>query len=697
MTGHGELPGTADLLGEAVALAVHRTGATSGGVYLLDPEKPVLGLAVMAGMPVATSSPWKRLSLTSPGPTAQAVLEERLVWVGRQEDMVRRYPRVAAFFPYQLSLAAAPLKGVRHCWGALLLVWPVGHPARLTPRERGNITFSARRIARVLDGAARPPVIPEKPRIVPVHRTDAGAPQPALAATDLVERLPVGTVALDREGRVAFANTAAAGLLGCPAEQMLGVVPWNALPWLDNDAWADAYRTAVTSREPLSLGILRPPDRWLDFRLYPDGSGISILITPGRGRAGPPEPVAAAMGSSGRIYQLMHLAAALTETVSVQDVIDLAADQILPAFGARGVIMSTAEAGRMKIIGYRGYSPDVIELLDGLPMDADVNPVGPALATGTPSFFADRAELSRDYPRAPHTSDKQAWAFLPLITSGRPIGCCVLAYDQPHVFTAEERGILVPLAGLIAQALDRARLYDAKHSLAHALQQTLLPHTLPTVSGLDVAARYLPASYGMDVGGDFYDLIRLSDTTAAAVIGDVQGHDVTAAALMGQVRTAVHSHATAGASPDEVLARTDRDVTDLDMDRFVTCLYAHLDLARHEVTLASAGHPPPLLRHPGGRARALDVDPGPPLGTGIEVPYPLTTAPVPPGAVLALYTDGLVETPGTDIGRTTGDLARQLTEASDLPLHRLIESLVQRTCPSGQHTDDIALLLLQST
>lgn len=291
---------------------------------------------------------------------------------------------------------------------------------------------------------------------------------------------------------------------------------------------------------------------------------------------------------------------------------------------------------------------------------------------------------------------RHAWAFLPLLSSGHPIGCLLLAYNAPHPFTAAERSILTPLAGLIAQALDRARLYDAQHNLAHALQQTLLPHALPTVTGLDVAARYLPASHGMDIGGDFYDLIRLTDTTAAAVIGDVQGHDMTAAALMGQVRMAVHSHATAGAAPDQVLARTDRDLADLNASRFVSCLYAHLDLARHQVTLASAGHPPPLVRHPDNRTHPVDIRPGPPLGIGVGTPsYPLTTLSLAPETLLALYTDGLVENPGTDIAQTITGLAHHLGEAGDLPLHQLVDSLVRHTRSTSRHTDDIALLLLR--
>ncbi|WP_158791300.1 PP2C family protein-serine/threonine phosphatase, partial [Streptomyces sp. NRRL WC-3549] len=137
----------------------------------------------------------------------------------------------------------------------------------------------------------------------------------------------------------------------------------------------------------------------------------------------------------------------------------------------------------------------------------------------------------------------------------------------------------------------KRQLYDTKDRLAHSLQAHLLPHTLPRIAGLDIAARYLPATRGMGIGGDFYDVIRLDATTAAAAIGDVQGHNVNAAALMGQVRTAVH--ASAGAPPDEVLARTNRLLADLDPGLFTSCLYVHLDLAGNRARLATAGHPPP--------------------------------------------------------------------------------------------------------
>ncbi|QFQ95749.1 SpoIIE family protein phosphatase [Streptomyces phaeolivaceus] len=692
MTGSGVEPGVVDPLGETLAAAVRRAGARSGGVYLLDPTESVVGLIALCGIPVDAFAPWWRAPFSVHGPTQDAVRNERLVWVSSLDELARSYPRVAASIPYQVAFAVVPLRDVRHCRGALLLMWPPGRSPRLSRREREDIVAGAGRIARVLDAAAHPPVIPDRPRFVRPHHAEP-RPRSGLAAAQLVERLPLGALGLDLGGCVTYMNAAAADLLGSPVERLVGTQPWKSLTWLDNIAYMDAYRTAVSSREPVALTVLRPPDQWLDLRLHTDDTGTSVLIAPDPTTRPPgARPTFTGTPSHSRIHLLMALAAALTETLGVQDVVDLVAERILPAFGAHGMIMSTADADRIQIIGHRGYDPAVIEQFDGLPTDADLTPAGRTLTTGASSFFADRGELSRLYPRAPQITDKHAWAFLPLLSSGHPIGCLLLAYNEPHPFTAAERSILTPLAGLIAQALDRARLYDAQHNLAHALQQTLLPHALPTVTGLDVAARYLPASHGMDIGGDFYDLIRLTDTTAAAVIGDVQGHDMTAAALMGQVRMAVHSHATAGATPDQVLTRTDRDLADLHASRFVSCLYAHLDLARHQVTLASAGHPPPLLRHPDHRTHPVHICPGPPLGIGIGTPaYPLTTLSLGPETLLALYTDGLVEDPGSDITGTIADLAEHLGTSGDLPLHQLVDSLVQHT----RRTDDIALLLLR--
>ncbi|WP_225630872.1 SpoIIE family protein phosphatase [Streptomyces solaniscabiei] len=704
MSTHG--PGSGgDLasLDEALSATVRRTGALAGGVYLLSAREAMLVLCAVCGMPVTTVAPWARVAVSAAGPLSEALREDRLVWVGRQEDMARLYPNAAAGMPYQFAVAFAPLHGIRR-YGVMALVWSKSHPPSLTLRERGHIQFSARRLTQVLDQAPGSWSVPDRPRAVPLRRPGLAPDRAGLAAVDTVQRLPVGILGLDLEGRITYLNDAAARLLGRGSDRLLGNAPWQAVPWLDAPVHEEHYRAAVFTREPVAFTALRPPDRWLDFRLYPDESGISVLLSPNRDPRpadAPPPRVSASLATpegpgTGRVHQLIHLSAALSQTVTAADVVNVVADHALPAFGAQGMVLSTADSGRLRITGHRGYDPRVVARLDGLPLDTDLTPAGHVLRNGSPVFFTDPQEMARDYPKASALSDKQAWAFLPLVVSDRRVGCCVLSYDRPRPFSAGDRAVLVSLGGLIAQAMDRALLYDAKHDLAHGLQQALLPTTLPRIPGLTVAARYLPSAHGMDIGGDFYDLIRLSDTTAAAVIGDVQGHNINAAALMGQVRTAVH--ATAGARPGDVLSRTDRVLADLETDLFVSCLYIHIDLAGRCLHLASAGHLPPLLRTsaPAASTAVLEVEPGPLLGIGAVADYPVTTAPLPAGSILALYTDGLVEAPDRDITESITALAQHLTGAGDQPVGVLADDLVHYAVPRHTYTDDIALLLLHS-
>ncbi|GGW95041.1 SpoIIE family protein phosphatase [Streptomyces chartreusis] len=704
MTATGDPALDADALDAAFAETMRRTGASIGALYLLAPDGKLLCLDVLSGVPVEFASPWTRVPLASPAPVADAVREDRLVWIGSQEEMVRCYPRTAMALPYPLALVAAPVTGARR-WGSLLLMWPATRPPYMTQRERGNINSSCRRLARLLEESAEPggaAARREQPRAVSAG-TGRREVSPEPAAADYVERLPGGSCALDLEGRITYVSSGACELLGREAGQLLGTLPWQSVRWLDDPTYEDRYRAAVMSREPVSFTACRPPNHWLDIHLYPDASGISARIVPTGDAHAPPSPAprrttpTAVPARAGRLYQLTHLAAGLTEVVGVQDVVDLIADQIMPAFGAQGLVLSTAEAGRLRITGHRGYPAETIRRLDGLPLDTTFTPAGQALGSGIPAFFANPEEMRRTYPEAPVVSGKKAWAFLPLIISSRPVGVCILSYDSPHEFPAEERAVLTSLTGLIAQAFDRARLYDVKHDLAHGLQQALLPRGLPTLDGLRVAARYLPATRGMEIGGDFYDLIRLGDSAdaAAAVIGDVQGHDVAAAALMGQVRTAVHAHATLGTPPDQVLDRTNRLLTDLAPDLFTSCLYVHLDFARERVSLAGAGHPPPLLRLADGATRAVVVPPGPLLGVDPDAVFPLVEIPLTRGMLLALYTDGLVERPGADLEDAITRLAQHLADADDSDLDGLIDTLLSKAETTAQRLDDIALLVLQ--
>jgi PAS domain-containing protein len=689
------------LLSLALASMMEEVHAHSGAVYLLAPGEPVLEMAVMAGLPRAFAAPWERVGLSAPIPVAEAVRERHLVWVGGEEDMAARYPRIAVVLPYPFALAAVPVATDSTAYGAVFVTWPGSHPPELSDRERDHLSAACDRLAMRLERAMEEsrPLLPEPDLLAAPTLGGVAGTLGTVEAARMVSRLPYGLCSLDLHGRVSFANPAAAELIGTPVNRLLGTQLWASVPWLNDPVYEDHYRAALLSQHTTSFVALRPPGDWLSFRLYPSTTGLSVRVTRARAvaemnRAAPQSDDAPSRLVT--ISQMLTLAGALTEAVGVQDVVQMVADEIAPAVGSQALVVLGSRAGRLHVLGHRGY-PDAhtVERFDGMPL-AEPTPGTHALNTGVPAFFESREELERLYPSLLATPNGfAAWAYLPLIASGRPVGTCVLAYAEPHPFPADERAVLTSLGGLIAQALERALLYDAKHRLAHGLQQALLPHSLPPLPGIEAATRYLPATQGMDIGGDFYDLVR-TQGVAAAVIGDVQGHNVTAAGLMGQLRTAVRAYTTVGQAPEEVMSSTNRLLIDLGADLFASCLYLRLDPARGRAVMARAGHPPPLLRRPDGKVRVLDLAGGPLLGIDGSAVYPTTEVDLAPGSVLALYTDGLIESPGVDIEDALADLGKRLTEAGELPLEELADHLLRDTPATRERLDDVALLLLRA-
>jgi serine phosphatase RsbU (regulator of sigma subunit) len=267
------------------------------------------------------------------------------------------------------------------------------------------------------------------------------------------------------------------------------------------------------------------------------------------------------------------------------------------------------------------------------------------------------------------------------------------------------------LADLMGQALHRAAQYERHAHTAQVLQRSLLP-TLPAVhDGLELAAVYAPADSGAQVGGDWYDVIDLGEGRAYLVIGDVMGHDIRAAAVMGQLRVALQVYAGIGYSPGEVLRQLHRLVDGLGDIELVTCLCAVYDARRQELTVANAGHLPPMIAAPGHRVAALSAPADPPLGAGSDT-YRDHRHPVPPGSLLILHTDGLVErrSDSIDVGlaRLAGFLDAEIDigidagmpagagAGSGTPLARLAQATVDHMAGYTAAEDDAALLLVRT-
>jgi serine phosphatase RsbU (regulator of sigma subunit) len=328
------------------------------------------------------------------------------------------------------------------------------------------------------------------------------------------------------------------------------------------------------------------------------------------------------------------------------------------------------------------------------------NPPAAAFLRGEPLLARNRAEISRNAPYVPDTAEAllargvHTVMGVPLTARGVTLGAAGFARaEHPEPYDQADVRLVSDLAARAAVHIDNARLYTREHDAAVTLQRSLLPRDIPPVPGLDIAYRYQPASQAAEAGGDWFDVIRLDDVRVALVVGDVTGHGIHAAAIMGQLRTTTAALARLGCPPEEIMAQLSRVVAD-DEEAGATCLYAVYDPASRRCRLASAGHLPPALRHSSGATEFLDLPGGVMLGVGASR-YPAADIDLPAGSVLALYTDGLVELPGQDIGAGMSRLARALAAGPARSLDDLGDSVLASLGPRAR--DDIALLLARTT
>jgi PAS domain S-box-containing protein len=281
----------------------------------------------------------------------------------------------------------------------------------------------------------------------------------------------------------------------------------------------------------------------------------------------------------------------------------------------------------------------------------------------------------------------------PLTVKGKVAGLMEVGSRGARRFTLEDESLLMLMADRAGLAIEHARAYERELSNVEMLQRSLLPERLPRPDGIQVAARYMPG--GADVGGDWYDAIPLEGGRLGAAMGDVVGHGIGAAALMGQLRHAMRAYALEGHSPAGVLDRLDRVVRSLDGGQMATLLYLVVEEDHSTVTFASAGHVPPLVISSEGEARYLESAPNPPLGVFESPTHKEMTAKLEPGSTIVLYTDGLVEERGVSIDQ--GLEALRLAASQDLcHPEELCDRLVDAMLAIHTANDDIAVLALQA-
>ncbi|MGW5613697.1 ATP-binding SpoIIE family protein phosphatase [Streptomyces sp. NPDC003877] len=552
-----------------------------------------------------------------------------------------------------------------------------------------------------------------------------GEPLPAVG--EVLAALATGLWHWDTATGLVTVDAEAARLLGLPAEQVsltepqvrarLHPVDWNEITGVVQLAVAEGtlaeVRIRIMDEQGRVVRVVRSRSKPTFDRARKAYLLIGTLQEVTEPTPGTPAGRSAVTGDWRRSREafLLDAGRALAEARSTQEVLRVTANLSMPGFSPDGLAVFGVEGDRLTVIGHHGQQRGTESPFSDMPLDTDY-PAAEVVRTGRAVYLSSAEQYKARYPLTWPLAERfgrRSWAFLPLTVAGRTMGAWMAAFTYPVAFTPDERSVLATVARMLAQALTRAGVAESERALTDGLQRTMLPRLGPQrIPGMSVAARYVPTGGGLQVGGDWYDVIPLPSGRFALVIGDVQGHDVRAAGLMGQLRIALRAYASEGHRPDAVLSRasrflhgiSDEDPTD---PRFATCVYVEVDPASGLLDIARAGHPDPAIRMADGTVLTRPTSGGLPLGIDPDADYPTTRLALEPGETMLICTDGLIETGGHDLD-TGWRRLRAILEEHKGDLEELADTLVQAVHgPSSHHTtgpfadrreDDIAMLLL---
>ena len=339
---------------------------------------------------------------------------------------------------------------------------------------------------------------------------------------------------------------------------------------------------------------------------------------------------------------------------------------------------------------------------EGVPVDPTGGaPVARVLRTGEPLLLPEVTDdalvataRTQDQLDVYRSLGLRSLLVVPLEARGVVLGTLTLgSAPSERRFDHRDLALARDLGRRAGLAIDNARLYQQEHRTAAVLQKALLPKQLATVPGLALAARYLPATTGAEVGGDWYDVLTLGDGHVGLVIGDVVGHDIEAAGVMGTVRHALRAYAWVDGGPASVIHRLDELALGPEPDALATLVYATYDPTRRALAWSSAGHPPPLLVRPEGRAEYLLGANSTLVGVGPDVDRTEREVALDVGATIVLYTDGLVETRESSLTEGLDRLAALAGRHSSASPDELVDVLLTDLLPAEHRKDDVAILV----
>ena len=486
--------------------------------------------------------------------------------------------------------------------------------------------------------------------------------------------------------RYRWVSPRAAQLIGREPEQCVGAHVWDLFPEvLGTPQHAAVVRAMEQRTRETFVWHFDTVGRWYEQHALPVGDGLVVYVL----------DISDRMAEVSRAEHLAAVGEALAGATDLEQVTAALGAHVLPRVGASGgsIILADDERSTLQALGWTSTGPDVVSGWTTFPADART-PSALAHRTGQPVFVTGLADARERFPPIVPELERlgcRAAAALPLVSAGVRLGACALLFEDDRELGAGDRRFLVTTAAMVAQALLRARLLEAERRGVAQLQRSLLPRSLVEVPGLQLAVRYAAGDVAVEVGGDWYDVVPLEGGAVGLVMGDVEGHDVEAAACMGLVRSAVRAYASEGHPPAVVLQLANRFVNDIGLGRLVTVTYAAVHPQELLVTVVSAGHLPLQVVSLDGDCREVPGEIGPPLGVEPGGDHwPETTSALPALGVLAAFTDGLVETRSQDISVGLRRVRDTLVARRSGTAEEVADALLAQRGRSG---DDVALLV----
>ncbi|MFE5399815.1 SpoIIE family protein phosphatase [Streptomyces sp. NPDC056580] len=552
------------------------------------------------------------------------------------------------------------------------------------------------------------------------------APSPRL--TRALEAIGAGAYAVDEQGHIVAVNTRGWSLLGRRAQDMIG-----------QDAHDLLHRGSRGQRLPATQCGMRkafhsghPAHGNIDYFAHADGSllPISWMLAPydigaetsgtlvvfhplaEPQRSGPhPDEATETLTDLERLALLAETTTRLTSTLDVDEALRRLVDLVLPRLADWAVIdliTERDEVWRAAVVQADGSTLIHHESLEGpMPPVPETSPMplsralrGVASTLTGPETYrgAPDSGIAVEQRRLFDATGIRSAAIAPIRSTRAVLGALTLGRaGQPDDFTVADLTMLEDIARRAGLALDNARLYQRQRAVAETMQNHLLPQ-MPSVPGLELTVRYLPAPDASQVGGDWYDAFTLSDGATALAVGDVVGHDLEAAAGMAQLRNMLRAYAWSQQKPpSRIVDRLDEAIMPITDVAMATLVFARLTRTGDglwQLSWTNAGHPPPLLITHDGLTEYLTDGHGMLLGTGTGVTRPDATTTLPPDSTLLLYTDGLIEAPGRTLDEGLAELRQHAAALAHRPLTSFTDQLLRRVRPPG--LDDVALLALRT-